>query len=84
MKIVQFIFIFVIAFIISFLLVNTFSQEAFRVSASIKLLGYYSRAMPIYYYVAGAFILGMAIGLLILVYYFFTTTAENIRKNKKI
>jgi uncharacterized membrane protein YciS (DUF1049 family) len=76
--------IFVFAFFISFVLVNTFSQDAFRVAAPVRFLGYYSHALPLYYFVACAFLLGLCCGLLVFLYSFFIQTAEGMRKSKKI
>ena len=84
MKLIKWGIFFLLAFLISFVLLRTFSQEAFRQTAPARILGYLTPQIPIYTFIAGAFITGLLIGLCIVVYTYITFTAEGIRKSKRI
>jgi uncharacterized membrane protein YciS (DUF1049 family) len=75
---------FLLAFIVSFILLRTFSQEAFRQIAPGRVLGYRTPEIPIYYFIAGAFAIGLFIGLFIAIYNYIAFTAEGIKKSKRI
>jgi TolA-binding protein len=84
MKFVKWGIFFAVAFVISFILLRTFSQEAFRQAAPARILGYRSPEIPIYYFIAGSFLIGLGIGLFIAIYNYITHTAENMKKSRKI
>jgi hypothetical protein len=72
MKILKFVLIFVIAFLFACVLIFTFIQPEFKVLASAKILTYVTPKIPIYFYVAGAFGIGLLLGLFAAFYYYFT------------
>ena len=84
MKILKWVLFFLIAFIISFILLRTFSQDVFKQEASAIIIGYTSPQIPIYYYVAGSLIVGFCIGLAAVINNFITSTAGSFKKSKKI
>lgn len=84
MKFLRLSIFFLISFTISFILLRTFSQEVFKAAVPARILGYSTPTIPIYFFIAGSFILGLFIGLLVAVYYFITTKAESLKKSKKI
>jgi len=75
---------FVLAFLISFILLRTFSQEAFRQVAPARILGYRTPEIPIYYFIAGAFLIGLGIGLVVAIYNYITATAEKLKQSRII
>lgn len=84
MKILKWVLIFLIAFTISFILLHTFSQPVFKHKASAIILRYTAPAIPIYWYVAGSFVIGFLIGLAAVINNFITSTAGSFKKSKKI
>lgn len=65
MKIIRFLLIFTSAFLLAWILIFTFIQPPFKVPAAAKVLVWDTPAIPIYLYVAGAFLLGLAVGVVI-------------------
>lgn len=84
MKLIKWILIFTFAFVVSFLLLRTFSQEVFKATASAHIFGYTTPEIPIYYYIAGAFGIGLGLGILIAFYNFITSRLELHAKTKQI
>ena len=72
MKILKFVVIFAIAFLFASVLIFTFIQPEFKVPASAKIITYTTPKIPIYIYVAGAFGIGLLLGLVAAFYYYFT------------
>ncbi len=70
MKIFKWVTIFVIAFLFAWILIFTFTQEQFKQVAQARILAYWTPAIPIYFYVAGAFGIGLVLGLLAALYYY--------------
>ena len=84
MKFVKWGIFFLFAFAVSFVLLQTFSQEPFRKIAPACILGYRTPEIAIYYFIAGAFAIGLFIGLFIAIYNYIAFTAEGIKKSKHI
>lgn len=84
MKVLKWVLFFLIAFTISFILLRTFSQDIFKHKASAIIIRYTAPAIPIYWYVAGSFIIGFLIGLAAVINNFITSTAGSFKKSKRI
>ena len=84
MKFVKWGIFFLLAFLISFILLRTFSQEPFRQIAPARILGYRTSEIAIYYFVAGAFGIGLIIGLFVAVYNYIAFTADGLKKSNHI
>lgn len=84
MKILKFILIFIFAFLFSWVLIFTFTQEQFKQLASVKLISYSSPPIAVYWYVIIAFGIGLLLGLISTIYYFFTLNMKLYSKNKEI
>jgi hypothetical protein len=84
MKLIKWLFFFAIAFLISMVVITTFSQPAFMAAVPVRILFYYSREIPIYFYIAGAFFAGLAIGLLVAVWNYFSLSGKIRQKNKTV
>ncbi len=84
MKLLKWGFFFLFAFTVSFILLRTFSQDVFKETVPARILGYTTPAIPIYFYIAGSFIIGLVLGLIALVYNFVTSTADTIKKSRRV
>lgn len=82
MRVVKWLVVFGVAFLAAWILIFTFTQPQFKVTASARILTYYTPQIPIYLYVAGAFGLGLLIGLAVAFYYYVSSQGQ-IRKCKK-
>jgi uncharacterized integral membrane protein len=76
--------LFVIAFFIALVLVLTFMQPAFKQQVGAQILTYTTRPFPVYLYVLGAFVAGLGIGTLGVLFGFIRAKAGSIRKNRQI
>jgi len=76
MRFLKFGIIFTIAFIISWVVIFTFIQEPFHIAVPAKIFFYQTQAIPVYWYLIGAFGLGLGIGLVIAVYYAFVLSGK--------
>ena len=70
MKILKWLGIFTIAFLIAWILIFTFNQDEFKEVASAKILAYTTPKIPLYFYVVGAFGVGLLLGLFATFYYY--------------
>jgi len=70
MKVLKWLVIFIVAFLFAWILIFTFIQPQFKVLASAKILTYTTPQIPIYFYVAGAFAIGLILGLFTAFYYY--------------
>jgi uncharacterized membrane protein YciS (DUF1049 family) len=70
MKILKWLVVFIVAFLFAWILIFTFTQEQFKQVASARILAYWTPAIPIYFYVAGAFGIGLLLGLFAAFYYY--------------
>ena len=84
MKLAQWSLFFIISFLISFILIKTFSQDVFHQSVAAKIIWFSPPAIPIYWYIGGAFASGFCIGLMVIIYNFFRHARKTFAKNKKI
>ncbi len=84
MKLLKWSVFFIFAFVVSFIILRTFSQDVFKEAVPARVLGNETPAIPIYIYIAGAFTLGLVIGLFVAVYNFVTGASEGFKKSKRI
>ena len=70
MKILKWLVIFSVAFIVAWILIFTFTQPEFKVTAAAKILTYTTPKISVYLYVAGAFGTGLLLGLFTAFYYY--------------
>lgn len=84
MRLVKWAIVFVFSFAVSLVVVTTFVRPAFRAPVSAGVFGYTTPAFPMYYYIVGAFLTGLAIGLLVAFYNFFSRAVDSSRKGKRI
>lgn len=84
MNIFKWMAIFAVAFVIAWVLIFTFTQEPFRQLVPARILAYQTPAIPIYIYVAGAFGIGLLIGLATAFYNYIVLISQVRQKTKKI
>jgi len=65
MKLLKWFAVFAAAFILAWILIFTFIQEPFKQTAAARVLTWWTPQIPIYLYVAGAFVIGFGAGLCI-------------------
>ncbi|MFP4164992.1 MAG: LapA family protein [Chitinispirillaceae bacterium] len=82
MGIVKWVAVFAVAFMAAWIMIFTFNQEPFSTRVPVIILGYRTPSIPIYAYVAGAFGIGLLIGVLAAAYYYLVGQSS-IRKKKK-
>ncbi len=82
MKILKWGLFFIASFLISWILITTFSQEQFRQAVSARVFTYRTIAIPIYWYVAGAFAAGLLIGLFVAVYNYINLKHQLRKQNR--
>lgn len=78
------IFFFIIAFILACVVLLTFMQEPFQVKVGAKLLWYQTQAIPVYWYLIGAFTLGILFGFVVFIYYYTQQSLTLHERNKEI
>jgi hypothetical protein len=84
MRLMTWILLFALSFFIALVLVLTFIQPEFKVAVGAQILTYKTQRIPVYFYVLGAFILGLAMGTVAAIYGFVRAKAGDFRKNKRI
>jgi hypothetical protein len=84
MHLLRWLLLFVIAFFIALVLVLTFMQPAFRVEVGAQILTFKTRAFPVYLYVLAAFVAGLGLGTMALLFNFIGAKTESVRKNRHI
>jgi uncharacterized membrane protein YciS (DUF1049 family) len=84
MRLIKWVLFFIFSFAVSWILIITFSQAAFKTPTPMRMFTYTTPAFPVYYYIAGAFTAGLIIGLLIAGYYFIMLNARIHKKEKSI
>jgi uncharacterized membrane protein YciS (DUF1049 family) len=84
MKFLKWSLFFVASFLISWILITTFSQEAFRQPVSARVFAYQTIAIAIYWYVIGAFAAGLLIGLFVAVYNYINCSTRLRKRNRQI
>lgn len=73
---------FAVSFAAAWVIIFTFIQPPFHQAVPAKLLWYQTDPYPIYYYLIGALVVGLAIGLAVTAYYYITLSSE-LRKARK-
>jgi hypothetical protein len=81
---IKWVLFFFFSFAVSWILIITFSQDAFKMTAPVKLFIHTTRAMPIYYYIIGAFIGGLVIGLGVATYYYISLNSKLFKRSREI
>jgi len=84
MRVIKWLAIFGAAFLAAWILIFTFTQPQFKEAASARIFTYYTPPIPVYLYVAGAFGMGLLIGLAVALYYYVTYQTKIHKKNKQI
>ncbi len=84
MKFLKWSLFFLFSFAVSWILISTFSQDEFSKDAPGVIFVYSTPSIPIYIYVAGAFLLGLLIGLTVAVFNYISLTARGSRKSRQI
>ena len=84
MKLVTWVVLFAVAFIIALALVLTFMQPAFKQEVGAQLLTVKTRPLPVYIYVLGAFIFGLGLSSVAAIVGFVRAKAQSFRSNRRI
>jgi uncharacterized membrane protein YciS (DUF1049 family) len=84
MKMLSWLLLFILSLFISLVLVLTFIQPEFKQLVGAQILTYKARQLPVYFYVIGAFALGIALGTTQALYTFIRTRTELFHKNRRI
>ena len=84
MRLIYWGFVFIIALFIAMAVVLTFVQPEFNTTVGAQIFTYKTKQLPVYYYVIGAFGVGLIIGVLQALYTFFHTRAQIFHKNGRI
>ncbi len=84
MKLFKWITISILIIVISIILFQTFTQEIFTNKISLLIFVYRTPKIPVYFYVIGAFLIGLFTGLFVAVYNYFIYNSENRKNIKKI
>jgi uncharacterized membrane protein YciS (DUF1049 family) len=84
MRTFKFMVLFLIAFILAWIILATFTQAPFKTPVSAVVLWYQTPALPIFWYVAGAVCLGVIIGMLIMLSPLWGAWTKLRSANKKI
>lgn len=84
MRIFKWITGFIISFTIAWILIFTFTQQPFKQLVPAKILTYSTPLIPIYVYVAGAFGLGLLVGLLAIFLNFISFQSKLHHKQKEV
>jgi hypothetical protein len=69
MRVFKGLFFFLVAFIAACIILLTFMQPEFLKPVPAKLLWYQTQAIPVYYFLIGAFVIGLLFGLVVFLYY---------------
>ncbi len=70
MRLLKWTVFFIVSFFISWVVIATFSQVEFTMKAPARIILYTTPEIPIYWFTAGAFFLGLIIGLAVAAYNF--------------
>jgi hypothetical protein len=84
MRMMTWLFLFVIAFFIALVLVLTFMQPEFKKEVGAQVLMLHTKPFPVYLYVLGAFLAGLALGMGAALYNFIRAKAGGLRMNRQI
>lgn len=84
MKFIKGLLLFLIAFLFACILIFTFTQEPFKQPVPALIFAYRTPEIPIYIYVAGAFGVGLLIGLCATLYYYIVLQTKIHAKSKEL
>jgi len=84
MRFLKWALFFAVSFFISLVVVLTLTQEPFKAAVPVRIIFHTTREIPIYYFIAAAFFIGLGLGLIAAAYTFFTQKAHVIEKGKQI
>jgi len=84
MKFIKGLLLFIIAFLFACILIFTFTQEPFKQPVPALIFAYRTPEIPIYIYVAGAFGVGLLIGLCATLYYYIVLQTKIHAKSKEL
>jgi uncharacterized membrane protein YciS (DUF1049 family) len=84
MNLLKWVVLFIIAFVIAWVLIFTFTQHPFYEQVPARIFTYNTPPVPMYAYVSGAFGVGLLLGLTVALYYYITKQAEHFKRSRKI
>jgi uncharacterized membrane protein YciS (DUF1049 family) len=84
LRIIKWTLFFLFSFVVSWILIITFSQEAFKAAVPVRAFMYTTKAFPIYHYIIASFVIGLILGLLVAAYYFIMLNTRLAKKGKQI
>jgi uncharacterized membrane protein YciS (DUF1049 family) len=84
MRLFSWLLTFIIALFIALVLVLTFTQPEFNTTVGAKILIYRTRQLPVYFYVVAAFVAGLALGVMQVIFTFIRAKAALFHKNRQI
>jgi hypothetical protein len=84
MKLLKWILIFVVAFMVAWVLIFTFTQPPFAQGVPAKIFTYRTPSIPVYIYVAGAFLTGLLLGCSLALYNYITGSLKVRKISKKL
>ncbi|HEX2958601.1 MAG TPA: LapA family protein [Chitinispirillaceae bacterium] len=84
MKLLKWVLIFVFAFVVAWILIFTFTQPPFAEGVPAKIFTYRTPPIPVYIYVAGAFITGLFMGCLLAFYNYLTGSMKAHKLSKRL
>jgi uncharacterized membrane protein YciS (DUF1049 family) len=84
MKLFKGILIFIVAFLFACILIFTFTQEPFKQLVPARVLTWRTPSIPIYAYVAGAFGIGLIIGLITTLYYYIVQQSKLHQRTREL
>jgi uncharacterized integral membrane protein len=84
MRTVTWLLVFFIAVLIAVVLVLTFMQPAFKQEVGARIFTMQTRALPVYLYVLGAFLVGLLFGIFSMLPSEIRSRIEGARKSRRI
>jgi hypothetical protein len=84
MRFAKWALVFVAAFCLAFVIIVTFSQDPFKQPVPAMIFSYHTKAIALYWYVAGALGVGLAVGLGVALYTYIDLKSAHLKKNKTI
>lgn len=84
MKLLKWILLFVVAFLVAWILIFTFTQPPFAQGVPAKIFTYRTPSIPVYIYVAGAFMTGLLLGCSLALYNYITGGLKVRKLSKKL
>jgi uncharacterized integral membrane protein len=84
MRLLTWLLLLVITFLVALVLVLTFIQPAFKTEVGAQILTIKTKAFPVYLYVLGAFVAGLLFGVLAMLSGYVRSKMDGLRKSKRL